>query len=541
MIKPIRLISLITIICFSILFSFGFAEKTPEAKTNLKDNASSDSENQSEDLTFTVGDVSFTMINVKGGTFQMGSNKSDANSDERPVHNVTLDSFYIGETEVTQALWKAVMGSEPSGDGGWNNLYGKGDNYPAYQINWNECQKFIKNLNKLTGKKFRLPTEAEWEYAARGGEQLKDYKHAGSNVIDDVAWYDENSESHAHPVKSKLPNELGLYDMSGNVWEWCEDRYGGKYYVESPLINPTGMSKGSERVLRGGGWYTSPRFCRVSYRDFLVPKTRSGDCGMRLVLDLTDKNSEYNIKSASNVAGIEHNGKMTFSVKGVSFNMIKVEGGTFLMGNDKIWAGYLGYEHYVTLKSSYYIGETEVTQALWKAVMGNNPSNWKGDNLPVENVSWDDCKLFISKLNQLTGKKFRLPTEAEWEFAARGGNKSKGYNFSGSNNIDDVAWYDEEEGWHYDKSKTHAVMTKYPNELGLYDMSGNVSEWCEDWFEVHSREYQIDPKGPTVGKSRICRGGGCKHRTETCIVTNRDGAVPTSHEIYRGFRLALVS
>ncbi len=182
------------------------------------------------------------------------------------------------------------------------------------------------------------------------------------------------------------------------------------------------------------------------------------------------------------------------SVKGVTFEMVPVEGGTFTMGaadDDNYAFNWEKPAHEVTL-SSYYIGKTEVTQALWKAVMGSNPSRFKGDNLPVEQVSWDDCQKFIRRINAATGKQFRLPTEAEWEYAARGGNQSKGYKYSGSNNLDKVAWYGED----WETGSTHPVGKKQPNELGLYDMSGNVWEWCADWYGDYSSEAQTNPTGP---------------------------------------------
>lgn len=196
--------------------------------------------------------------------------------------------------------------------------------------------------------------------------------------------------------------------------------------------------------------------------------------------------------------------KLNFEVNGVSFNMIRVEGGTFTMGAtpEKYYRGVKDTRaHQVTL-SSYYIGETPVTQALWKFVMGDNPSHFKGDSLPVETVSWDDCHDFIQKLNNKTGKSFRLPTEAEWEFAARGGNKSRHTQYSGSDNIDEVAWYDENSEY-----RTHPVKTKKGNELGIHDMSGNVYEWCEDWFRKYNGEAQTNPTGPMSGNFRVCRGG----------------------------------
>ena len=184
---------------------------------------------------------------------------------------------------VTQALWKAVRGSEPTENGGWENRYGKGANHPAYRVSYNEIVKdFLPKLTQMTGKNFRLPTEAEWEYTARGGNMRNGYKYAGSNTIDDVAWYDGNSEDKTHAVKTKSPNELGIYDMSGNVWEWCQDWYGS--YGSDSQTNPTGSSNGSCRVLRGGGWSFHTGCCRVSHRGYSGPSSRSSGFGFRFVL-----------------------------------------------------------------------------------------------------------------------------------------------------------------------------------------------------------------------------------------------------------------
>ncbi len=224
--------------------------------------------------TFTVNGVSFTMVLVEGGTFQMGSTDSDAYSYEKTVHQVTLSSFSIGQTEVTQELWEAVMGSNPS------NF--KGARLPVEQVSWNDCQTFITKLNTLTGKQFRLPTEAEWEFAARGGNSSKGSKYAGSDNIDDVAWYTSNSSSTAHDVATKQPNELGIYDMSGNVWEWCQDWYAS--YSSSAANDPTGPSSGSYRVHRGGCWLNPARVCRVSNRDYYAPSNSNIYLGLRLAL-----------------------------------------------------------------------------------------------------------------------------------------------------------------------------------------------------------------------------------------------------------------
>ena len=227
--------------------------------------------------TFVVNGVQFRMVKVAGGTFQMGATAEQGNdykSNELPVHQVTLSDYYIGETEVTQGLWKAVMGSNPS-------YFSGSDNLPVEMVSWDDCQEFITRLNQLTGQKFRLPTEAEWEYAARGGNASKGFKYTGSNDVDDVAWYNDNSSDKTHVMGTKRPNELGLYDMSGNVCEWCEDRWGS--YSSNSQVNPTGPSSGSFRVVRGGSWFHYEGLCRVSARlDLYHHSERYSSLGFRL-------------------------------------------------------------------------------------------------------------------------------------------------------------------------------------------------------------------------------------------------------------------
>ena len=220
--------------------------------------------------------VSIDMVRVEAGTFTMGETVDIKDSyDFVKKHQVTLtNDYYIGKYEVTQALWKAVMGNNPS------NL--KGDNLPVEQVNWDDCQKFISKLNNITGKTFRLPTEAEWEYAARGGNKSRGYQYSGSNNLSDVAWYGDNSGSKTHPVGSKQANELGIYNMAGNVCEWCQDRFGK--YISSSQVNPTGANRGSYRVIRGGCWGYSAGICRSSCRSFSPPDHRGSGLGLRLVL-----------------------------------------------------------------------------------------------------------------------------------------------------------------------------------------------------------------------------------------------------------------
>lgn len=226
------------------------------------------------------------MVYVQGGTYTMGAtpnqmaatfanNMNHPFDDENPAHQVTVNSFSIGKYEITQAEWMAVMGSNPS------NF--KGDNLPVEQVSWNDCQTFIQKLNAKTGKLFRLPTEAEWEYAARGGNRSCGYIYCGSNTLGDVAWYSENSNSKTHPVGQKMPNELGLYDMSGNVFEWCSDWYSSNYYSNSPQNNPRGPSNGQSHAYRGGSWNLIARYSRSSQRIFIAP-VRRFNLGLRVVL-----------------------------------------------------------------------------------------------------------------------------------------------------------------------------------------------------------------------------------------------------------------
>ncbi len=229
------------------------------------------------DKTYTANGVSFTMKPVAGGVFTMGATSEQKNPeyDEKPTHTVTLSDYYIGETEVTQELWAAVMGSNPSHFTG--NMQ-----RPVERVSWNDCQTFIQKLNRLTGANFRLPTEAEWEFAARGGRNSRGYQYSGSSNLGDVAWYDDNSSNTTHPVKTKSPNELGIYDMSGNVWEWCSDWFGS--YSSSSQTNPKGPSTGSRRVCRGGCWLSFARNCRSAYRYNDAPSSRFIYLGLRLVL-----------------------------------------------------------------------------------------------------------------------------------------------------------------------------------------------------------------------------------------------------------------
>ena len=236
--------------------------------------------------------IKFDMVFVEGGTFYMGSQNenekgknydAEAQPDEAPVHKVTLNGYYIATTEVTQDLWRHVTGQADFGSE-WGN------DFPAYNISFTEANDFIKHLNSVTGLRFRLPTEAEWEYAARGGKNSQGFKYSGSNNIDEVAWYYHNSEDQLHPVAQKKPNELGIYDMSGNVREWCSDW--AEFFTAEDQINPQGPETGLYRIFRGGSRFNSTRLCRVSYRLCRYDYNDDNLSGFRLVLDTSEVNQK---------------------------------------------------------------------------------------------------------------------------------------------------------------------------------------------------------------------------------------------------------
>lgn len=256
------------------------------------------SKDNMQNRSFVVNGVSFTMMYVKGGTLNLGATREqsdDADPDEYPSHKVTVDSYMIGQTEVTQALWKAVMGNNPS-------FFTGESNRPVERVSWDDCQTFIRKLNSLTGQNFRLPTEAEWEFAARGGTKCNSFKYAGSNTIEEVGWYWQNSGNSflygtdddwdwnemmdnkcaTHLVGKKKPNELGIYDMSGNVFEWCHDWW--EEYSTNSLTNPNGPSYGSHHVAKGGCWSYDAGFCRVSNRNLYTPEHTGNNLGLRLAL-----------------------------------------------------------------------------------------------------------------------------------------------------------------------------------------------------------------------------------------------------------------
>ena len=322
-------------------------------------------------------------------------------------------------------------------------------------------------------------------------------------------------------------------NLSVNYKPFGADVYvDGKKLGQSPRVF-NGLLVGNHQVeVRKDGYATDRKTVSISEGQ---TASITGTLASNAVASSSSNTSGYSSGSSSMASG---SNTISIPVKdGISIEMVKVEAGTFMMGATSEMKDPYDDEkpvHQVTLTNDYYMGKYEVTQALWQAVMGSNPSEYKGDNRPVETVSWNDCQEFISKLNSMTGRKFRLPTEAEWEYAAYGGKKSRSYQYSGSSNITDVAWYDGNSG-----SRTHPVGTKQANELGIYDMTGNVLEWCSDWYDSYSSSSQANPAGADSGSVRVRRGGSCYSSARYCRLSCRNNSSPDERFSGLGLRLAL--
>ena len=518
------------------------------------------------------GGVELKLVKIEHGSFMMGSGMY---SDETP-HTVTLTKdYWLGETEVTQGQYTAVMGNNPSS-------FQKGDDYPVEGVSWNDAIAFCRKLNELfaeslpEGYRFNLPSEAQWEYACRAGTATAWYY--GDSLSSSQANFDGNYPGGgaakgkylemATPVRSYSPNAWGLYDMHGNVWEWCRDVYEAGYAEDPEFLKGQPSADDRLRVSRGGSWYDSAVYCRSALRRRSDPAGGNYFVGFRVALVTVDSTTSAAMTapaSADTAVAVEHetttvaatptsqevqssveSEKKTITLPGgVELKLVKVEKGSFQMGSEE-GTRYEKPVHRVTLTKDFWMGQYEVTQEQYKAVMGENPSYFKYEkgDCPVECASWEDAMSFCRKLTEQernagrlpAGYEYTLPTEAQWEFAARGGNQSKGYKYSGGNDIETVAWYDKNSG-----GKAHPVGTKRANELGLYDMSGNVWEWCRDWSWLYPRSDVTDPIDELVIHSdRVLRGGSWLDPARLCHSWYRSSNVPSFRDGNLGFRVALV-
>jgi formylglycine-generating enzyme required for sulfatase activity len=476
------------ILAFLAIFSLCFLASSCKSSVKVP-------EKPDYQMSYTVDDVSFDMQKVSPGFFGMGITSDNRRKvDGGFIHEVALDGFVITKEPVTNGLWNAVMGTA------------KGNpEAPVSMVSWNDIQKFIGKLNKATGKIFMLPTEAQWEYAVRQPE-IKDSFNGHS--------------------------------------EWCEDGFAEAEDIVSQKdsgiadINPAPAENKNQKVVRTTAeripLEIHTRRANLSFR--LVQPT--GEALSEDVISLLNGNSVDREPVDAGKGGIE---KIT--VNGAEFSMTKVKGGTFKMGFVTQDMPSLTFKvpddeatvHDVTL-SDFEIGTTEVTVEQWYAVMGSVPylNDVEKGQMPVINVSWYDCQEFILRLNALTGRKFRLPTEAEWEYAAKGGSNSRHYFFAGSDNAYMSMWFVTNA-----KMKVQEVAGKVANELGLYDMSGNAWEWCYDRGGDYSSEAQTDPCGPARGTNRIMRGGSCASKWDACRLTNRSYMLPVYVKGTFGFRLAI--
>jgi formylglycine-generating enzyme required for sulfatase activity len=428
-------------------------------------------------------------------------------------------SFCMGKYEVTQAQWKAVRSYNPSRF--------KGDSLPVERVSWEEAQDFINKLNADNdGFTYRLPNEEEWEYACRAGTTGRFY-----GDLDDIAWYKEDEEDDedgkTHAVGGKEPNAFGLYDMTGNVWEWCED-----WYDEDDK---------DKRVLRGGSWHSYPsRRLRSSFRSGIRPDDREDYVGFRVLAErpptiiavstpsptlrpVARKIDTFGATAAPPAAPVS-----TINISATCEDLRKTEQELIAQleelkkpkprdPNAKCPANKYGIEFVPIPGQTICLGKYEVTQAQWKSLMGRNPSDFEGDSFPVENVDWKDAQEFTDKLNAGNdGFKYRLPTDAEWEYACRAGTTGLYYG-----DVNDI-------GWHKRNSENHphAVGGKQPNAFGLYDMSGNVSEWVQDWYNEKDWE-------------RGLRGGSWYDLTQKLRSGNKSGWFYYARRNYIGFRVAV--
>ena len=487
----------------------------------------------------TVGGITFCWC--LPGQFTMGSPTSEAGreDDEGPQHKVQITKgFWLGKYEVTQSQWQSVMGSNPSKS--------RGGHLPVEQVSWNDCQSFIRKLKTKEGgrHKFRLPTEAEWEYACRAG--TTSVFHFGDYISTDQVNYNGNYPYGTAPigvfrggstsVGSFPSNAWGFHDMHGNVYEWCADWYSDSYYSSSPRKDPKGPRSGAKHIGRGGGWRDEARYCRSAERYGDPPEYSSGRLGFRLLLETGN---------SAMLKGRRIGEEKT--IGGIRFCWCFP--GAFNMGSPASEHGREtdeGPQHRVQITKGFWLSKYEVTQSQWQSVMGRNPSQFKGNNRPVEQVSWNDCQTFIRKLrNRLGGRyKFRLPTEAEWEYACRAGTTSV-FN-TGDNITTDQANYDGNKPYQNApigvfRGEPIAVGSLPSNAWGLHDMHGNVYEWCNDWYS--DSYYRVsplkDPFGPRSGVKHVGRGGGCWDHAKTCRSADRYADPPDYSCSRLGFRLLL--
>jgi uncharacterized protein (TIGR03067 family) len=497
--------------------------------------------NKKEEVIHLGNGVNLEMILIPAGKFIMGSPKGEKGrfSDSETQHEVTISKpYYIGKYEITKEQYHCI-----------NQTFGKNEDIRSemkskepmsgqitYTPRNTEDNSFIKKINERTGIKFRLPTEAEWEYACRAGTTTA--FHFGDELTDKDIFFGNFG---LLPVGSFKPNAFGLYDMHGGVSELCSDNF-QKDLGTSPVIDPkgnkevidkvTGLIKNRGTGVSRGGW--SPVRLNSSGRPDTYLRSASrrppdGLVGLRLVIPYEFFSGEDEIKP---------------SVNDDKFEMVLIPSGKFIMGSPKNEkfndGGTREIQHEVTLTKSYYMGKYEVTVEQWVAVMGKDPSKFQGEKLPITDVSWNDCQEFIKKLNATTKGGYRLPTEAEWEYACRAGTTTA-YSFGDTITPKDAKMEDISGPRKIGQNKPVAVGSYKPNAFGLYDMHGNVCEWVEDFFIEFSPNSVMDPRNIKAYRTDpfvTFRGGSWNDGIGKLRSAQRNQNSQNNHFSFVGFRLA---
>ena len=432
--------------------------------------------------------VGMTFVQLPHGRFQMGAPKSDADaeSNERPQAELSISkTVCMATTEVTQFQWLRVMNTKP-----WAHYRGvEADDLPAANMRFAEAIEFCARLSEMEGKLYRLPTEAEWEYACRAGSNTLYGFGDRADRIDEFAWWGANSADRAHEVGSKKPNAYGLYDMLGNVSEYCQ-------FVDLEAPGNPHVGKGTLKpaVRRGNSFEADHETkLRCSFREtFYTTNDESG--GFRVLLELPEQ-------------GLTEQKAVMSVPNSIGMNMVSVKAGSFNRGADRSTdnLGEVADDEMpvrrINIRNDFFIGETEVTQRQWTAIMQSSP--WSSDinprpqlvgaEFPAVFISWEEATEFCRRLSKRERRVYRLPTEAEWEYCCRGGNESV-YSYGDDSAVLSLyAWYSRNS-----KAELNAVKSRKPNPFGLFDCHGNVSEWCSDWYDKKYYEYgpADDPKGP---------------------------------------------
>ena len=475
------------------------------------------------------------MVWLAGGTFRMGDDNIDQES-AKPAHEVTLSGFSVGQYPVTfeeyDKFCEATKRKKPD-DRKWGR-----DKRPVIDISWEDATEYCRWLSEQTGRTYTLLSEAQWEFACRAGSESQYCFGDSEEGLKDYAWYDSSDGTHS--VGEKKPNAWKLYDMHGNVWEWCKDWFGEKYYAESPKEDPEGPEGGSDRVCRGGAWFLDAGRCRSAFRSHLDPAARVYVLGFRLAR--TDPLPSYTFTRGGESVEAEEpvqEEKLPFTSLQVFRDgenmpeMVYLPGGRFKMG-DKFESPI----HEVTL-DHFAIGRYPVTFAEYdkfcEATGKEKPNDYKDgrERRPVLDVSWEDAQAYCRWLSEQTGEDYTLPTEAEWEYACRAESESAWCFGDSDKDLKKYAWYDKNAG-----GKTHPVGEKEPNKFGLYDMHGNVWEWVNDWYAEYPSEPQINPTGPEGGSVRVIRGGSWNFSARDCRSAIRNRYDPAIRFVNLGFRLA---